>query len=177
MSKSGDTAALINELSGHLSGDIKIISHEDDISPCVDCRYCWKNAGCAVRDEMHDVYKFAEECDNVVLASPIWFSSLSGPLLNLASRIQAVFAAKHFRNESLIEKKKKGAIIIVGAQPETKDAPIKSAAVIMRNFNVDIADTHIIYSLNTDRLPAKDDEAALAKCRETAEILNRRSRM
>ena len=169
----GDTEALILELSSHLNGEVKIISSRNDIKPCNDCRYCWENIGCAINDEMQDIYPFIETCDNIVLASPIWFSSLSGPLLNMTSRVQAIWAADYFQNKPIPLKEKKGIIIIVGAQIETKNIPTQTAVTIMKHFNVHRPSITIIYSLNTNNLSANKDEIALKQCCEAADMLNR----
>jgi len=168
----GDTDVLVNKLAFHLTGDVKIISLHNNISPCIDCRYCWENIGCAINDEMQDIYKFLETCDNVVFASPIWFSSLSGPLLNLTSRIQAVFAARYFQKKQLLLKQKKGVVILVGAQLETKDIPTQIAIAIMKYFNVHRPSVSKIYSLDTNNTPAANDKAALEQCHRVADLLN-----
>lgn len=170
--KNGDTEALIGELAYHLKGEIKTISCHNHIAPCNDCRYCWDNPGCTIDDEMQDVYDFMENCDNIVLASPIWFSSLSGPLLNLASRVQTLYMAHHIRKEPIRGKKKNGVIIIVGGERGTEIIPTQNALTIMKFMNVYRPGVIKIYSLNTNNVPAQMDEAALAKCRETADILN-----
>jgi len=171
--KNGDTEALLHAFVSRLNGEVMVVSSGNDISPCVDCRYCWENLGCAIKDEMQAVYQFLETCDTIVFASPIWFSSLSGPLLNLASRMQAVFAASRFQNKKLLGKEKKGVILLVGAQPETKEVPTQMALSIMKYFNVQRASVSIVYSLDTNHLPASQDEIALEQCREIAETLNR----
>ena len=112
----GNTEFLVNAIASNLKGKVKIITPRSNIEPCNDCRYCWKSAGCAINDEMQEVYPFIESCDNIVIASPIRFSSLSGCLLNIASRIQALFAAVYFRKEEVVIKPKKGVVIIVGAE-------------------------------------------------------------
>jgi len=170
--KDVDTVALINAFVSHLKGDIKILSSRNDIHPCDDCRHCWDKLGCSVQDEMQDVYRYLETCDNIVLASPIWFSSLSGPLLNMASRIQSIWAANYFQKKKLILKEKKGVIILVGGQPETKDIPTQTALGIMRYMNVHRPSVETIYSLETNTIPAKNDLTALERCRQVAEQLN-----
>lgn len=53
--KNGDTMKLINEFIKYLDGEYKIIdSYNCNIKPCIDCRYCWKNTGCCINDEMQD---------------------------------------------------------------------------------------------------------------------------
>ncbi|MDR1689793.1 MAG: flavodoxin family protein [Clostridiales bacterium] len=171
-SKNGDTMALINEFMKHLNGDIRILSHYDYISPCVDCRYCWSNPGCCTNDEkLKGIYSYLHYCDNIVLASPIWFSSLSGPLLNLASIVQALWANSNFLKLPNVSKLKNGVIIITGAQEGTEVIPTQTAFTIMKYMNVDILGVAKVYSLNTNILPAKEDSAALEKCREAAKRL------
>lgn len=170
--KNGDTVTLINELKNNLIGEVKILSCFNKISPCNDCRYCWNNAGCSINDEMQDIYPYICECDNIVIASPIWFSSLSGPLLNLASRLQTFFAASHFREDAIEDKQKNGIIIIVGAENGTEVIPTQSALTIMKFMNVRRPCVSTIYSLNTNNVPAKEDENALKAVREAAVLLN-----
>lgn len=172
--KNGDTEALVNELAKNLVGDVKIISCYNDISPCIDCRYCWDKPGCCIDDEMQTVYSYLDECDNVVLASPIWFSSLSGPLLNLASRMQTNFAARFFRHEAKKKKQKRGVIILVGGEIGTEIMPTQNALTILKFMDVHRPSVQKIYSLDTNNLPAKQDTSALEKCRMAAESLNKR---
>lgn len=173
--KSGDTAALINEFVKHIEGDVRIVDMHDDISPCVDCRWCWKNPGCAVKDGMQEVYEYLHECDNVVLASPIWFSSLSGPLLNITSRFQTNFMGRFKRGEG-IPADKNGVLIFVGGQAGTEAEPEKSAYTIMRNMYVAKENVTVIKSMDTDNVPAAEDAAAMAAVRVAAEKLNAISR-
>ncbi|MCL2447173.1 MAG: flavodoxin family protein [Oscillospiraceae bacterium] len=171
--KNGDTQALINAFVSRLHGEVKIISVCNNIAPCNDCRHCWENIGCSIQDDMQDIYAFLSTCDVVALASPIWFSSLSGPLLNMASRLQMLWAAGYFQQKHLLPKEKKGIIMLVGAQPETMDVPAQTALGIMKHMNVRRQSVEIIYSLETNTLPADKDLVALRKCREIAESLNR----
>ena len=86
----------------------------------------------------------------MVLASPIWFSSLSGPLLSLASRFQTLFAARHFRQEPAGGKRKNGVILLTGAEQGTEAAPIQTALTILKHLHVErpctmaVSYTHLI---------------------------------
>ena len=168
--KNGDTAALILELTKHLNGDIQIISsHFDNISPCVDCRHCWSNSGCAITDDMQ--YDYLEGCDNLIIASPIWFSELSGPLLTLASRIQTYFAAQFFRGEPSPIKHKNGLLLLAGAEPGTEKKACSTANTIFKHLNA-LPCVASIFSLNTNEIPAANDLQALAEVRKAALLLN-----
>ena len=170
--KNGDTEILVKEFAKYLCGEVTVISHKDEIAPCSDCRHCQSNTGCSVQDRMQNIYPLLQECDNIVLASPIWFSSLSGPLLNMCSRIQTFCASGYFRNESLQIKQKSGVLILVGAEKGTEIIPTQNALTIMKFMNVHRPSVEKIYSLNTNNIPTKKDNPALKKCRTVAELLN-----
>ena len=105
----GDTAMLIDVFTSHLEGERKIINVFDcNITSCNDCRYCWTNKGCSIQDEMQEVYDYIQDCDNILIASPIFFSELTGQLLVVTSRLQTYFCARSLRNETPIDKPKKG---------------------------------------------------------------------
>jgi len=171
--QNGDTAALLSEFTKHLVGDVKIISHADRISPCYDCRMCKTFDGCMINDAMETVYEFLEDCDNVVIASPVWFSSLSGPLLTMASRFQPFFCAKHFRGEDM-QPERNGVVILVGGQKGTEIEPLKSARIILSCVNVKKDSVIPVLSMNTDEVPAAEDTAALEAARNAALTLNER---
>lgn len=170
--RNGDTAALIEELTKHLNGDVRVVSsHFDNISPCLDCRHCWSNPGCIINDDMQNVYPYLEACDNLVIASPVWFSELSGPLLTKASRIQTYFAARQFRNEPNRVKHKNGILILVGAEKGTEEKASSTTHTILKHMNAPPCIASV-FSLNTNDLPAADDLLALAAARNAALLLD-----
>ena len=170
--KNGDTQALIDAFVSGLSGEYCVISNDDDISPCIDCRYCWKHDGCAVKDAMQAVYDYLADCDAVVLASPVWFSSLSGPALDIGSRFQTYFARKFFRHLSYPLKRKRGVIVRVGGQPGTEVGPIANAKTILGLANIAKDDITVVSSLDTDLIPAALDTAALEAAKAAAQRLS-----
>lgn len=133
---SGNTAAIIEKISKDLNGDIKIVNaYSANISPCVDCRYCWENNGCCVDDDMQEIYDYIQTCDNIIIASPIYFSELTGKLLDVCSRLQTYYCARHFRNEIPINKPKKGAVILVGGGDGNADKAYDTACTLLHHMN------------------------------------------
>ncbi|MFW5891463.1 MAG: flavodoxin family protein [bacterium] len=71
--KKGNTRSMLDFFIEELSGDIEVINaYEENISPCIDCRYCWKNRGCSIKDNMQDIYNKIDEADNIIIASPVY---------------------------------------------------------------------------------------------------------
>lgn len=134
--KHGDTMSVINRFIDKLSGEYRIVNAYDcDIKPCIDCRYCWEHEGCSMKDGMQDIYSYIQECDNILIASPIYFSELTGKLLDVGSRLQTYFCGTFFRKEEVIKKKKKGAIILVGGGDGNFNKAYDTAKVLLHHMN------------------------------------------
>ncbi len=167
----GDTAFLINELRQQLDSKVMLIdTFYSEISPCTDCRNCWKKVGCSINDDMQDVYEYIKECDNIVIASPLHFSELTGTLLSVASRLQVYYGSKRFLNVVQVTKRKKGAIILCGGGDGGPEMALSTAGTLLKLMQADLVKT--VTSLHTDDLPSKDDEAALTDIADLAEMLN-----
>lgn len=167
----GDTAALLKELRRYLQGEITEVSaFRSNISPCVDCRGCWKTAKCVVRDDMDIIY--GDDYDNVVLASPVYYMTLPGKVLSLLSRFQPQHAAKYFMNRPIILKPKKAGLILTAGGKGNADGATHHARVLFRSMGATGFEEHSVKSLKTDTLPARDDKEALAAVRELAKWLN-----
>lgn len=109
---------------------------------------------------MQEVYTYIKECDNILIASPIYFSELTGALLNIGSRLQTYFCARVFRKEKLITKVKKGAVIVVGGGDGNINKAYDTACCLLHHMNAfDILP--VVFSHNTNDKPAIEDETAL----------------
>lgn len=168
---SGDTAALIGALRAALTGEVREISaFYGNISPCVDCRWCNEHMGCVIRDGMDAVY--ADDFDVVVVASPLYMSNLTGPLMNVASRLQTYYAARRFLHAPVALRKKTGVLLLAGGGDGRPDDAIRLAKWIFRFLNADFSDENMALSMNTDAVPAARDEAALSQICAIAGRLN-----
>ncbi len=170
--RNGDTVSLINKLTKQLNGEYKIVdAYYSNVSACVDCRYCWNNDGCSINDEMTEIYDYIVDCDNVVIASPIYFSQPTGRLLDVCSRFQTYFAAKHFRNQLSLIKPKKGAVILIGGGDGDPEDAYKTACTTLHHINV--TDIHsLVGSFNTNELSAIEDQNAIEEISNIASYLN-----
>lgn len=169
----GDTAGLLGILKERLTGEYWVLdAYRRDISPCVDCRYCKSHSGCAVQDGMRDVYNYIQACENVVIASPIYFSEVTGRVLDVGSRLQTYFSAKYFRGEVPIEKAKRGAVILTGGGDGAPEKAYGTAQTLLKLMNC--REIHaLVCSHGTDKRPAVADEQAAAGVRHIAAFLNR----
>lgn len=170
--KNGDTESLVNLVSGNLKSDYMIINaYTCNISPCIDCRFCWKDEGCVIQDEMQEVYAYIQECDNILIASPIYFSELTGKLLDVGSRFQTYFCGGFFRKEIPIKKPKRGAVILVGGGDGNMNKAYETACVLLHHINC--YDIHSMVSChNTNHVSAMKDKQTLAGVESIIQFFN-----
>ena len=169
--KNGDTSFLVEKLKNSLLGETKIVStYYCGIQPCADCRYCWKTVGCCMDDDMQTIYNDLKEADCITIASPLYFSELTGSLLSVLSRLQTFYASKRFLNIQQLEKPKVGALILCGGGDGGPRKAEETAQTLFKFMNTKNCRT--IYSLNTDTIPSKDDVEALCQIESLAKHLN-----
>ena len=109
----------------------------------------------------------------MVIASPVYFCEITGPVLSTLSRLQLYWAARNFRHEKLIDTPKRGGMILVGGGQGTATAPMNTAAVLLRQMNArEIFDPVCCFC--TDRCRAIEDERVVRQVGELAAFLNRK---
>ena len=172
----GDSMTLIKEMEKYLKGEVRIVNtYYDNIHPCTDCRHCWKEEGCVIKDEMQVVYKLLDEVDNVIICSPIYFAELTGPLLSFARRLQCFYALRYIRKNLSFKLKPKNAVLVItGGGNGSPESAIRSAKIIFGQINAELIGT--VMSLQTDDVPAKEDAKALSEARRLALRLNELNR-
>lgn len=169
----GDTASLVSALKESLTGEVaEINAYRARISPCVDCRCCRRQAACPIEDDMQEVYSLIERADNVVIASPVYFSELTGKLLDMASRLQLYYSCRHFAGITIpIKRPKRGAILLAGGGDGAPDTALTTARRLLRCMGADGGEPMCALSLRTDSLPASMDAQALEAARAIGRAL------
>ena len=64
-----------------------------EIRGCVACNACYKTGQCVVDDMVNECAKKFEECDGMVVASPVYYASANGTLISFLDRL---FYSSHF---------------------------------------------------------------------------------
>ncbi len=107
----------------------KVYLNDLRIAPCQDCEDKRGDGSCIVDDNMQLLYPKVLKADIVVLASPIYFGSVSAQVKAMVDRWQCYWLDKS-RGE--IQKSKKGFFVAVSAQDE--DKYFENGRQIAKNF-------------------------------------------
>ena len=126
------------------AGAEKITLSNLAFSPCLECEVpegyevpgkCEElkdNGCCILEDDMRLIYKKIKDSDALVVASPIFFGSISAQTKMMIDRFQCTWRAKYILKKDLFRKRKKGAFISVSAS-DRKDF-FDNAKMVIRNF-------------------------------------------
>lgn len=169
--ENGNTAFLISELKNDLKGKVvELSAYKNNIKACIDCRFCWEHTYCAIKDDMQVIYN--DDFENIIIASPIYMSNLTGPLMSLASRLQVYYAVRRFQKVDLNLKKKNAGLILVGGGDGKPDKAIDLAKWMFKKMNAIYDEENTVFSLSTDNVPASEDKEALIKVKKMINRFN-----
>jgi multimeric flavodoxin WrbA len=114
---------------------VEIVSvHDYKVNPCLGCNACFKTDGiCAQKDDMALIYEKMSQTDMLVIASPVYFYSISAQLKAVIDRFH-----NPIRDSFHI---KKMALLLVGAAslPELFDAILTEYNLCLKFFNIEDA--------------------------------------
>ncbi len=156
--KNGDTSYIVEQINNRLEGEIEEINpFFDKISPCIDCRHCWKEEGCAIKDGMEKIYM--DDYDTIIIASPVHFCNFTPPVLALITRLNMIWCNKHFLGIEHKFREKQGFLVLVGGGSGKPKHALEMAQVMFKFLNAKFdMDKDYIYSLNTNTVPVLEDD-------------------
>ncbi len=93
----------------------KIVVDRLNIAPCKEYYGCLKDGNCVIRDDMDGIYPKLLDADIVIVASPMFFYSLSAQVKALIDRCQALWARRYILKQTPPNSARKGALIGVAA--------------------------------------------------------------
>ncbi len=115
------------------------------IAPCREIYACLKDGKCAIKDQMDEaLYDKLVNTDAIIVATPIFFYTVSPQLMALISRCQATWSRIYVLNMAVPPKK--GAFIAVGATKGQKlfDGPKLTIRYFFKAINAEYTDELLI---------------------------------
>lgn len=151
--KDGFTAKLLDSyLSRYPDAMVELADlYSINPSPCIDCKRCAKETGCAF-DELDTVMEAFEKADAVVFAFPVYNLSFPSPLKALLDRFQRYYNARFSLGlKPPIAKRRTATVLITcGRQFSACEDyilhPLKQAFTVL---NLELTD--LLYTEETDR--------------------------
>jgi len=125
--KGGNTDLLLDDvLEGARAGGSsvrKIYLNDLDFKACQACGGCLRSGRCVVRDDAQKIYKSLHESDVIVLASPIYFGSVTAQVKSMIDRLHCFWVAKHILKKPASAKSRLGYFLCASSDAGTKYFP------------------------------------------------------
>lgn len=149
--RKGNTAALLkNAIQGARDAGAQvteIVLRDFKISPCLEIYGCLQTGQCAIKDDFQGVLNQLLSSQGIMLASPIFFYTVSAHTKMLMDRCQSLWVKKYWIDKMAPgswEQKRKGLFISVGA---TKGKRLFDGTLLTIKYFFDVLDTELWRSL------------------------------
>jgi multimeric flavodoxin WrbA len=150
--KNGNSETLAQSVASgikqHPDATLEFIRLNDlHISPCQGCGGCNKTSTCVIEDDMTALYEKVDNCDHLILVSPIYFYALSAQCKSFIDRFQARWARKYlsgirFRNDE----KRKGILLVTAATEGKKifDGALLTARTLFDALDLELGGSLLV---------------------------------
>ena len=149
--RKGNTAALLSRaVQGARDSGASVqeyVLRDLKISPCLEIYKCQKDGECAIEDDFQEVRDRILQARGLILASPIFFYSVSAHTKAFMDRFQSMWVRKYWIDQEQPGKKelkRKGLFISAGA---TRGARLFDGAVLSVRYFFDVLDMQLWGSL------------------------------
>jgi len=125
----------------------EVLLRDMKLSPCLEIYGCKKDGRCVIRDDFDRVRDAMLAADGILLASPIFFYTVSAQVKLLMDRCQSLWVKKYWiEHRPLGEKRilRSGVFISVGA---TRGKMLFDGALLTVRYFFDVLDTELWRSL------------------------------
>jgi multimeric flavodoxin WrbA len=159
--RKGNTATLLNKaVSGARDCGAQveeIVLRDLKISPCLEIYGCVQSGECAIKDDFQKVRDNIMDSQGLMLASPVFFYSVSSHTKILMDRFQSLWVKKNWvekttKNQQRI--KRQGLLISVGA---TKGKKLFDGMLLSVRYFFDVLDMQLWKALLYRELDFQED--------------------
>ncbi len=159
--RKGNTAALLKKAvagARDAGADVEeFVLRDLKLSPCLEIYGCLQAGECAIKDDFQVVRDKILEAQGLMLASPVFFYTVSSHTKILMDRFQSLWVKKYWVDKTPPEQQtnaRKGLFISVGA---TKGKKLFDGMLLTIRYFFDVLDMELWKSLLYRQLDFQDD--------------------
>ena len=142
--RDGNSSTLLNQAvaGARKEGALvdEIVLRDYKISPCLEIYNCIKNGECAIQDDFPQILERLEASQGIMLASPIFFYTVSAHTKIFMDRCQSLWVRKYWIEKQKFgqtPKTRKGLFLSVGA---TQGKRLFEGSLLTVNYFFDVLD-------------------------------------
>jgi len=149
--RKGNTATLLSQVvEGAREADVhveEIVLRDLKISPCLEIYKCKERGECAIKDDFQGLRDNMLAADGLIIASPIFFYTVSAHVKIFMDRCQSLWVRKYWVDKTPFDQKsfrRKGLFLSVGA---TRGKRLFDGALLTMKYFFDVFDAELYDSL------------------------------
>lgn len=149
--RNGNTSSLLKEAveGARQNGATveEIVLRDLNMSPCLEIYGCKKSGRCVIKDDFQPLYDKLLACQGLILASPVFFYTVSAHTKIMMDRCQSLWVKRYWLEKTPFGKKdfsKKGLFISAGA---TKGKRLFEGVLLTVKYFFDALDADLWKSL------------------------------
>ncbi len=147
----------------------EIVLRDLKMSPCLEIYGCKKDGRCVIQDDFQRIYDLLLACDGLMLASPIFFYTVSAHTKILMDRCQSLWVKKYWLEKQALAEtrihRKKGLFISVGA---TSGKKLFEGTLLTVRYFFDALDADLWRTLLYRGLDGEKEVLARPECLDEA---------
>ncbi len=157
----GNSDLLVEEtLAGAESagGAVELIALRDlDLTPCQECDVCLSSGECPIDDDFLEVLEKLLACDRLILATPIFFMSVTAYAKALIERCQCLWARKYVLHQPLFPDQQRDRRAMLISVAGTKSEQMFDCIELTIKYWLDVLEMKHVSSLFVNQIDAKGD--------------------
>jgi multimeric flavodoxin WrbA len=149
--RSGNTATLLGQaVKGARDAGAcveEIVLRDAKISPCLEIYGCRQTGSCVIRDDFHAICDKLLNADAIMIASPVFFYSVSAHLKIFMDRCQSLWVKKYWIDKTPSGKRAPGRKTLLICAGATKGAKLFDGILLSIKYFLDVLDAALWRSL------------------------------
>lgn len=132
-----------------------VILNQLEFDPCQECRGCGDTGNCVLPDDMTLLYEKILSADGLIIASPIYFGTVSAQLKMMIDRLQCIWRAKYILKKKItVSTARKGIFICIAGEDRREYFESAKKVIRMMFATINVTYTGDLFVGGMNDLPA-----------------------
>ena len=127
------------------------------ITPCQECNACQRSGQCPIEDDFPNILGKLLECDRLIIATPIFFMSVTAYVKALIERCQCVWARKYVLKQPLFAEGARDRRAMLISVAATRSEQMFDCVTLTMKYWLDVLEMKQVSSLFVNQVDGNGD--------------------
>lgn len=137
---------------------VRLVALRDlDLTPCLECDVCLSSGECPLDDDFPEILEKLLTCDRLILATPIFFMSITAYAKALIERCQCLWARKYVLHQPLFPDQQRDRRAMLISVAGTNSKQMFDCIELTMKYWLDVLEMRHVSSLFVNQVDARGD--------------------